>query len=90
MMRDQMICLGSCLDYQAAARSSSFETHHDRELFSKLAKEARQGEQRLRAACLRHQAQIIDDQLLSRSDDAIDLMALRNEVSRALTEASVS
>jgi hypothetical protein len=90
MVDNEMICLGSCLDYQAVARSSAFETHHDRRLFSKLAREARQTEQGLRAVCLRHQAKIIEDQLHSRTDDAVDLMALGVEVSRALAKVSVA
>jgi hypothetical protein len=90
MVRGQMICLGSCLDYQAAARSSAFETHHDRCRFTELARETRQTEQSLRAICLRHQAQIIDDRLRSRTDDAIELMALKDEVSHALFEATVA
>jgi AAA+ superfamily predicted ATPase len=89
MVRGQMICLGSCLDYQSAARSSAFGTHHDRHLFTELARETRQTEQGVRAICLRHQAQIIDDRLRSRTDDAIELMALKDEVAHALVEATV-
>ena len=85
-----MICLGSCLDYQAAARSSAFETHHDRQLFTELARETRQTEQGLRAICLRHQAQIIDDRLRLRTDNPIELMAVKDTVLHALVEAAVA
>jgi hypothetical protein len=90
MVRNQMICLGSCLDHQAAARSRTFDTHPERYLFSKLAKETRQSEQVLRAVCLRHQVQVIDDRLRSRADEAIDLMALRHHVSDALVKATTA
>ena len=90
LVRGQMVCLGSCFDFQAAARSSEFETHFDRPLFEKLAQETRQGEQSLRAICLRHQLQIIDSRLLSRADDPVELIKLKEEVRRALVEASVA
>ena len=90
LVHDQIICLGSCFDFQAAARSSEFETHFDRPLFEKLAQETRHGEQSLRAICLRHQLQIIDDRLLSRADDAVELKKLKEEVWRALAKASVA
>jgi hypothetical protein len=85
-----MICLGSCLDFQAVARSSSYERHHDRKLFGDLAREMHRNEQHLRSACLRHQAQIIEERLVVRADDPAALIALRKEVSDAMVNASVS
>jgi hypothetical protein len=89
MVLGQMICLGSCLDCQAAARSLAFETHHDRYLFIELALKTQQTERGLRAICLRHQVQIIDDRLHSRSDEPVALTALKDEVSHALIEATM-
>lgn len=88
MVRGQMVCLGSCLDYQAVARSSAFETHYDYPPFIQLEQEARQLKRGLRTICLRHQAELIDDQLRSQTDDVIELTARKDEVSQALAEVS--
>lgn len=90
MVRGRMICLGSCLDFQAVARASAFESHHDRQLFRTLARETQRDDQGLRATCLRHQLEVIDHRVTARADDVSALLALREDVSRALTEASVS
>ena len=90
MVHGKMICLGSCLDYQAEARSPEFNRHHDYLLFRELASETRRREQELRLVCLQHQAEIIDDRLASHTDDATRLNALKDEVCRALAEASLA
>jgi hypothetical protein len=89
MVRDEMICLGSCLDHQAVARSSVFHSD-DQPLFDKLAREMREDKKVLRWRCLRHQAEIIEDRLMSRADDPVQLLALKEKVLLALAQSTVN
>jgi hypothetical protein len=85
---NQMICLGSCLDYQAAARALSFATSAGRELFGRITKRTRQVENDLRATCLRHQASVIDERFRVRSENMNGLIALRKQVFAALADCA--
>lgn len=90
LVGEQMVCLGSCLDLQAAARSSEFETHPDRATFRNLARERRKAETDLRLICLRHQADIVENQLRLRMEDPLDLITLKGKIHRALTQATIA
>lgn len=85
MVKNHMICLGSCIDYQKVARSSEFAEHPEHDLFEELSKVAGSSVDALRGTCLRHQIQIIDGQLEAGSEDAEDLRELRELVLRAMT-----
>lgn len=77
MVRDKIICLGSCLDHQGAARSDNFEEHYDRKLFDDLSTKVQRSVSDLRRTCLEHQIEVLDDQLCHHSEDAAALRAFR-------------
>ena len=87
-MIDRMICLGSCLDFQSIARSSEFENHPWRSMFEELAQTTGDKVQRLRWSCLRHQIDVIDDQLRGGTSEAAALGKLRQSVVRAMARTS--
>lgn len=82
MVMDRMICLGSCIDYQKVARSLRSPDHPEDQMFTNLAIATRSSIEALRLKCLRHQVQIIDDQLRDGSEDASELRQLRGDVVR--------
>jgi hypothetical protein len=85
MVKNAMICLGSCIDYQKVARSSDFAEHPEHDLFDQLSKTTGSSVDALRWTCLRHQIQIIDEQLKAGSEDAPDLKALREVIVQVMT-----
>lgn len=70
MIEGQAICLGCCLDYQRVARTEDFSSDPFCTLFTDLAASAGIPMDRLRSACLRHQADLLMSELGGTLDDA--------------------
>lgn len=77
MLRGKMICLGSCIEHQAVARSDDFERHFDRALFDELSSSAQRSVAELRQVCLVHQLEVIDERFCEHSEDEAALQFLR-------------
>lgn len=63
MLSDAPICFGCCLDLQDLARTADFKDDPFRDLFDELAAKTGRSVHELRATCLRHQQELIADQL---------------------------
>ena len=85
MLQNQMICLGSCIEYQKVARSEEFSTHFDKEHFEELSSRTRQSVSELRRTCMRHQLQIVGEQMSDQTSDRDRLRALKATVLKVLT-----
>ena len=81
LVKHRMICLGSCLDIQIAARKPEVDVYNE---FGAVARATRENVATLRWTCLRHQVQLIDDQLREGTDDEAELIVLRKTVVRAM------
>lgn len=88
MVRGRMICLGSCIDHQAVARADDFHGHFDRELFEQLSRATQRSVRDLRATCLRHQLEVVDERILNHSADEAALKWLRVAVENQLQKGS--
>ena len=84
MIGNDFICTGSCIDHQGVARSEVFHDDPDRGLFDKLAAATGKRVAELRWICMRHQVQIIDEQLERGEDDSVELRTLRSNIVRRL------
>ncbi len=80
MLDGKVICLGSCIDHQAAARSEDFQSHPDRELFDELTRRSQVTAHKLRSLCMHHQIEVIDEQLQEDSVDSEELAELRKAI----------
>lgn len=86
MLNGEMICVGSCIDHQAIARSEDFQHHPYRNDFDQLASKSGHAVLELRSICLRHQLEIIDEQLMASSEDADALNRLRRQIAPRIAE----
>jgi hypothetical protein len=59
MVGNRPICLGCCVDHQAAARADDFERHPYRSLFDVVARLTGAPVPTLRRTCLEHQSEIL-------------------------------
>lgn len=59
MIEDQWICLGCCVDHQAAARAEDFARHPFHDLFDVLSRQRGETVVQLRRKCLEHLAAIL-------------------------------
>ena len=88
MLRGQMICLGSCIDYQKVARASALQSHPERNLFDTLATRQLTSAADLRMICVRHQVEVVDERLAAADPDSDALKELRTRLLRIVDEAS--
>ena len=86
MVEDQMVCLGSCIDYQAVARSEVFLDHPDRDLYDELARRVGAKIEVLRSVCLRHQVSVIDERIRQGDIDAEGLKKIRESIQSRLVD----
>ena len=88
MVDNEAICLGSCIDMQDIARSRGFESDIEKYVFDDLSIKSGKSVVHLRGACLRHQLEVIDEQL--RLDpinpENEELEKLRKKVQLRITE----
>lgn len=80
MLNGQMICLGSCIDHQKVARADEFDSHYDRGLFETLQVNSSRSIKELRLTCMRHQADVLSEQIAHAGPNKKQMIALKELV----------
>lgn len=84
MLNGEMICFGSCVEFQKVAKSEDFDSHHDKGLMLKLSANIERSVRELRTICVQHQIDVASEQIDEGSGDSRRLQALRAHLTSTL------